>query len=84
MARQAVKEGITSMAHACMTFGVIQTCYRYQAKASDENAIIADWLVRPTSAYRDWGFSLCFMHLRNVKGSNETTSVFTASTASWS
>lgn len=53
MARQAVKEGITSIAHACMTFGVSQTCYRYQAKASDENAIIADWLVRLTSAYRD-------------------------------
>ena len=67
MARQAVKAGSTSIAHACNTFQVSQTCYRYQAKASEENAIIADWLVRLTTAYRDWGFGLCFLHLRNVK-----------------
>lgn len=30
--------------------------------------MIADWLIRLTSAYRDWGFGLCFLHLRNVKG----------------
>lgn len=24
--------------------------------------------MRLTSAYRDWGFGLCFLHLRNVKG----------------
>lgn len=63
-----MKAGSTSIAHACATFGVSQTCYRYQAKASEENAVIADWLVRLTSAYRDWGFGLCFLHLRNVKG----------------
>lgn len=33
MARQAVKAG-TSIVHACRTFDVSQTCYRYQAKAS--------------------------------------------------
>lgn len=68
MARQEVKAGSTSITHACATFGVSQTCYRYQAKASEENVVIADWLVRLTSAYRDWGFGLCFLHLRNVKG----------------
>ncbi|OFS93485.1 transposase [Stenotrophomonas sp. HMSC10F06] len=68
MALTAVKDGSTSIAHACRTFDVSQTCYRYQAKASGENAIIADWLVRLTGAYRDWGFGLCFLHLRNVKG----------------
>jgi len=67
MARQAVKAGSTSIAHACNTFQVSQTCYRYQAKASEENAIIADWLVSLTTAYRDWGFGLCFLNLRNVK-----------------
>jgi len=53
MAKRAVQAGVTNIAHACQTFGVSQTCYRYQAKASQENAIIADWLVRLTSAYRD-------------------------------
>ena len=68
MARKAVQTGATSIAHACKTFEVSQICYRYQAKAGQENAIIADWLVRLTCAYRDWGFGLCFLHLRNVKG----------------
>jgi putative transposase len=57
-----------SIRHACHSFEVSQTCYRYQAKASEENERIADWLVRLTTAYRDWGFGLCFLHLRNVKG----------------
>lgn len=68
MAKAAVDNGRTSIRHACQTFGVSETCYRYQAVASDENALIADWLVRLTTAYRDWGFGLCFLHLRNVKG----------------
>lgn len=68
MARTAVEGGRTNIQHACRTFEVSQTCYRYQAKASDENARIADWLVRLTTTYRDWGFGLCFLYLRNVKG----------------
>ena len=62
------KGGRTSIRHACQTFEVSETCFRYQAKASEENARIADWLVRLTTAYRYWGFGLCFLHLRNVKG----------------
>ncbi len=53
---------------ACQAFEVSQTCYPYQAKASEENARIADWLVGLTTTYRDLGFGLCFLHLRNVKG----------------
>ncbi len=64
MARIAVEGGRTSIQHGCQTFVLSQTCYRYQAKASEENARIADWLVRLTTAYRDWGFGLCFLHLR--------------------
>ena len=30
--------------------------------------MIADWLVRLTHNQRNWGFGLCFLHLRNVKG----------------
>jgi putative transposase len=68
MAHLAVHAGRTTIRHACHTFEVSQTCYRYQAKSCEENARIADWLVRLTTAYRDWGFGLCFLHLRNVKG----------------
>jgi putative transposase len=68
MARWAVQGGRTSIRHACHTFGLSETCYRYSAKLDDENATIADWLVRLTTTYRDWGFGLCFLHLRNVKG----------------
>jgi len=35
---------------------------------SDENAEIADWLIRLTHNQRNWGFGLCFLFLRNVKG----------------
>ncbi len=53
---------------ACQTFVISETCYRYEARLSDENAQIADWLIRPTHNQRNWGFGLCFLHLRNVKG----------------
>lgn len=68
MARSAVASGRTTIRHACQTFGVSETCYRYEATRPDEDAVIADWLVRLTTAFRDWGFGLCFLHLRNVKG----------------
>jgi putative transposase len=68
MAKAAVQSGRTSVRHACQTFALSETCYRYQATLSDENAVIADWLVRLTTAYRNWGFGLCFLYLRNVKG----------------
>ena len=48
--------------------GVSENCYRYEAKLSDENAEVADWLLRLTSNRRTWGFGLCFLYLRNVKG----------------
>lgn len=83
MAKKAVQTGVTSIAHACKTSDVSQTCYRYKAKACQENAVIADWLVKLSSAYRDCGFGLCFLHLRNVKGF-AWTSACIASTASWS
>ena len=30
--------------------------------------MIADWLVRLTHNQRNWGFGLCYLYLRNVKG----------------
>jgi putative transposase len=68
MAMKAVDETGVSIALACRTFGVSESCYRYEARLSDENAEIADWLIRLTAAYRTWGFGLCFLYLRNVKG----------------
>jgi putative transposase len=38
------------------------------ARAGDENQEIADWLLRITASQRNWGFGLCFLYLRNVKG----------------
>ncbi|MEY4762065.1 MAG: hypothetical protein RLZZ200_1921 [Pseudomonadota bacterium] len=68
MATWAVKERRQSINHACRLFGVSQTCYRYVPKLSGENERIADWLVRLTHNQRNWGFGLCFLFLRNVKG----------------
>lgn len=53
---------------ACGLVSISETCYRYQAKLHDENAYIADWLLRLTHNQRNWGFGLCFLYLRNVKG----------------
>ncbi len=68
MAAKAVARRGVSIALACRTFGVSETCYRYSPKLSDENEEIADLLVGLTDARKTWGFGLCFLHLRNVKG----------------
>src|SRR3546814_14920365 len=68
MARTAVEGGRTCIRHACQTFEVSETCYRYQAKASEEHAGIADCLVRLTTTYPAWGFGLCFLSLPNAHG----------------
>ena len=73
MARTAVDGGGTNIRYACRMFEVSETCFLYEAKASEENARIAGWLVGLTTAYRDWGFGLCYLHLRNVKGFSWTT-----------
>ena len=68
MARWAVDQKQISIRLACATFSISQTCYRYQPRLSDENAEIADWLLRLTDTHKRWGFGLCFLYLRNVKG----------------
>lgn len=68
MAQWAVAERSATIGLACRAFGISQTCYRYQAKLNEENNVIADWLVRLTNNQRNWGFGLCFLYLRNVKG----------------
>ncbi len=68
MAITAVKEHKISIQLPCRCLGISETCYRYKPKRSSENALIADWLLRLTQTQKRWGFGLCFMHLRNVKG----------------
>ena len=67
LANKAVSERGVAIRLACLIFSISETCYRYQCKLSDENAVIADWLIRLTQANRTWGFGLCFYYLRNVK-----------------
>ena len=53
---------------ACGIFGISETCYRYEGVCNAENERIADWLLRLTCCHKKWGFGLCFLYLRNVKG----------------
>jgi putative transposase len=68
MAQKAVQEKKMSIRKACVSFNVSEGCYRYHSKLSPENDQIADWLIRLTTNQRNWGFGLCFLYLRNVKG----------------
>ena len=63
-----MREKSVSIRVACWLFSISETCYRYQLKLNNENATIADWLLRLTQNNRNWGFGLCFLYLRNVKG----------------
>lgn len=68
MARTAVQKHGISIRQASRALFISLTCYRYQPVHSDENALIAQWLIRLTEEQRNWGFGLCFLYLRNVKG----------------
>lgn len=58
MAVSVVHAKRMSIHAACIAFSISETCYRYQAKLSSENAVIADWLIRLTTNQRNWGFVL--------------------------
>ncbi len=64
MAEWAVRYRSVSIAMACRAFSISETCYRYEPKLSDENELIAGWLIALTTAKKTWGFGLCFLHLR--------------------
>ena len=42
----------------CQALSIRETCYRYQVKLSDDNALIVDWLVRLTHRWKVLGFWL--------------------------
>ena len=67
MAGNAVERRRVSIALACRTFRVSETCCRYGPKLKAENEEIADLLVGLTDARKTWGFGLCFLHWRDLK-----------------
>lgn len=68
MAQAAISRYGISIRFACVVMGISESSYYYRPKLSDANAQIADWLLRLTTTHRRWGFGLCFLYLRNVKG----------------
>ena len=68
MVRKVVKEKQIGVRLACQIFLISETCYRYKPKLSSENKKIAEWLISLTNEHRNWGFGLCYLYLRNVKG----------------
>ena len=68
MARSIVTQGRLNIRQACEVFTVSACCYRYERKLSNDNARIAELLLGLTQSQRNWGFGLCFLYLRNVKG----------------
>ncbi|ACT08231.1 hypothetical protein Dd1591_3418 [Dickeya chrysanthemi Ech1591] len=55
MALYAVEHREISIRLACQVFVISECCYRYRRLLSQENQIIADWLVRITDSQRNWG-----------------------------
>lgn len=67
MAHRAVQQHGVSIRAACKAFQISQACYRYEARRDSKDDEIAQWLLRLTDNNRNWGFGLCFLHLRNVR-----------------
>lgn len=68
MAQHAVAVRGVSVALACRAFSISQRCFRYVPLLGDENEEIEDWLIALTKARKNWGFGLCYLYLRNIKG----------------
>lgn len=68
MAKEAVKQKRLNVRQACETFNLSRGCYHYVPKLSADNELIAAWLKKIIAGHQNWGFGLCFLYLRNVKG----------------
>ena len=68
MAREAVQQRGLAIRLACAVFSISESCFRYESRQDAQNEIIAEWLLRLTDNHRNWGFGLCYLYLRNVKG----------------
>lgn len=67
LAHEVVSTNKMSIALACCTFMLSETCYRYTSILKNENLKIAELLLDLTESKRNWGFGLCFLYCRNVK-----------------
>lgn len=56
-----------SIALACRTFMISETCYRYTPILKNENLKIAELLLTLTESNRNWGFGLCFLYLKATR-----------------
>ena len=68
MVYDAVEHKAVSIRFACVAFQIREMCYRYRHQSEDDNALIADWLIKLTNEHKDWGFGLYFTYILNVKG----------------
>jgi len=68
MAKEAMTSHTVSVSLICRAFSISETCYRYEPKLKSDNEKIANLLLALTQNQRNWGFGLCFLYLRNVKG----------------
>ena len=68
MVKNIIFQGRLNIRQACDAFTISRCCYRYERKLSSDNARIAELLLGLAQSQRNWGFGLCFLYLRNVKG----------------
>ena len=68
MAIKVVKERGICIRVACQAFRISESCYRYERKLDAGNEEVATWLIKLTDNNRNWGFGLCYLYLRNLKG----------------
>jgi putative transposase len=57
-----------SVRFVCHCLDISVATYYYKPRLSAANQQVADWLLRLTTANKRWGFGLCYLYLRNVKG----------------
>ena len=67
LAKSIRTEYNVSIRLACDVPSISATSFMYQAQFSDENAVIADWLLRLTTAHKRWGFGLFFYVLTQIQ-----------------
>ncbi len=60
LAQKTVIDKDISIRLSCELLSISETCYRYKPKLSDENTVIADWLLRLAQNRRNWGFWFVF------------------------
>lgn len=56
MAQQAVAQDTITSLLACSAFIVSETCYRYEAKISDDNTVIAEQLFKTKMLFHVYTF----------------------------